>query len=92
MGKIANLLADRIYITDDNPRRENPVNIRRDILKHCKRALDIADRKIAMRVAMRTIQPKDILLVVGKGHENYQIIGQNYFYLSDRIELKKYLQ
>ena len=91
MGKIANRLADDVYVTDDNPRTEDALIIRKRILDHCKKGLNIGNRKLAIKFAMNKIKCNDIFLVLGKGHENYQIIGKNHFPFSDHIEVEKYL-
>ena len=75
MGKIANDLADEIFVTDDNPRNEEASLIRLEILTTCKRATQIADRKEAIEKAIATMKEGDTLLIAGKGHEDYQIIG-----------------
>ncbi len=74
MGLIANKYASRIYITDDNPRNENPSSIRKNILKYCPRATEISDRKKAIKLAIKQIKMNEILIVAGKGHEKIQII------------------
>jgi UDP-N-acetylmuramoyl-L-alanyl-D-glutamate--2,6-diaminopimelate ligase len=75
MGEIAERLADKVIVTDDNPRSENPAAIRREILAGCKRAHEIGDRAEAIRAAVGGLQAGDILVVAGKGHETYQIVG-----------------
>jgi UDP-N-acetylmuramoyl-L-alanyl-D-glutamate--2,6-diaminopimelate ligase len=85
MGEIACEYADHVIITDDNPRNEDPKSIRQDILKFCnEKALEIASRKEAINFAMSKLQPGDNLLIAGKGHENYQIIGKDVFDFSDK--------
>lgn len=73
MGEIAQKLADFVYITDDNPRSEDPSKIRGDILLGCAKAEEIPDRKKAIESAIDQMQLGDILVVAGKGHENYQL-------------------
>jgi UDP-N-acetylmuramoyl-L-alanyl-D-glutamate--2,6-diaminopimelate ligase len=75
MGEIAERLADRVIVTDDNPRGENPAAIRREILAACKRATEIADRADAIRAAIAGLSQGDLLVIAGKGHETYQIVG-----------------
>ena len=75
MGAMANGLADQVFITDDNPRFENPEHIRRDILSTVPEAGNIAERRDAIFEAVSSLQDGDILLVAGKGHEQGQIIG-----------------
>ncbi len=80
MGKIAATLADLAIITDDNPRTEDPVEIRAEMLagipqSHLPTVLNIGDRRDAIRHAVRTLQNGDILVIAGKGHEDGQIVG-----------------
>lgn len=72
MGAIARDLADRVYVTDDNPRSENPSAIRAAILAACPGAEDIGDRRAAIAAAMQAAGPDDLVLVAGKGHETGQ--------------------
>ena len=74
MALIANKYADKIYITDDNPRNENPSKIRKNILKHCPRAIEISDRRKAIKLAIKELKMNEILIVAGKGHEKFQIL------------------
>ena len=91
MGKIASIYADNIYLTDDNPRFENPANIRKDIKKgiNAKKIIEISNRAIAISKAIKKLKSGDILLVAGKGHENTQEIGKKKIKFSDRIEILK---
>jgi UDP-N-acetylmuramoyl-L-alanyl-D-glutamate--2,6-diaminopimelate ligase len=75
MGAIAQKLADRIIVTDDNPRSEEPATIRRAILAACPKAEEIGDREAAIRAALSAIAPGDLVLIAGKGHERGQIVG-----------------
>lgn len=75
MGRIAGELADRVIVTDDNPRSEDPAAIRRAILAACPNATEIGDRGEAIAAAVRLLAPGDVLLVAGKGHETGQIVG-----------------
>lgn len=84
MGKVATIYSDEIIITDDNPRGENPAEIRKDILKQCKGAIEIAHRDKAIEFAISQLKPGDNLLIAGKGHENYQIIGDKTIKFSDK--------
>ncbi|PPR47231.1 MAG: UDP-N-acetylmuramoyl-L-alanyl-D-glutamate--2,6-diaminopimelate ligase [Alphaproteobacteria bacterium MarineAlpha5_Bin9] len=74
MGLIANKYAKNIYVTDDNPRYENPNKIREEILKYCKRAKNISNRKDAILSSLKNLKSKSILIIAGKGHEKFQII------------------
>jgi UDP-N-acetylmuramoyl-L-alanyl-D-glutamate--2,6-diaminopimelate ligase len=75
MGEIAKQHANMIIVTDDNPRTELPEEIRKEILLGCEDAKEIADRKQAIAHAVQSLGKGDVLLIAGKGHENYQIIG-----------------
>ena len=84
MGRIANLYANRIYVTDDNPRFEDSSKIRKSILKHCKNhAIEIPERKKAIENAIYDLKKNEILIIAGKGHENFQIINSNSYPLDD---------
>ena len=83
MGAIAAENADHIIVTDDNPRSENPAAIRAAILAAAKGATDIADRDEAIRAGISALQPGDVLLIAGKGHETGQIVGDKVLPFSD---------
>ena len=74
MGKIANEYCNKIYLTDDNPRKENPKKIRSQIKINIKKKklFEIPSRKEAISKSIKDLNPGDILLVAGKGHERYQ--------------------
>jgi UDP-N-acetylmuramoyl-L-alanyl-D-glutamate--2,6-diaminopimelate ligase len=76
MGQVAMSLADRVYVTDDNPRNEAPADIRRAILAAAPGAIEIANRHCAIEVAIADTRPGDLLVIAGKGHETGQIIGR----------------
>jgi UDP-N-acetylmuramoyl-L-alanyl-D-glutamate--2,6-diaminopimelate ligase len=92
MGKIAQDLADYVIVTDDNPRNEDPKDIRASILAACPEAQDIADRHKAIRIAVEHLVKGDCLLIAGKGHEAGQIIGDTVLPFDDRIEAREALQ
>lgn len=77
MGRIASDLADLVIVTDDNPRTEKAEEIRAQILATCdmSKTTEINDRKIAIEKAVSMLEAGDILILAGKGHEKYQIIG-----------------
>jgi UDP-N-acetylmuramoyl-L-alanyl-D-glutamate--2,6-diaminopimelate ligase len=75
MGRVAARLADRVYVTDDNPRNEEPAEIRHAILAGAPDAIEIADRHRAIEVAIANIRPGDLLVIAGKGHETGQTVG-----------------
>ena len=84
MGRIANLYANRIYITDDNPRFEDSSKIRQSILKYCKNhAIEIPERKKAIINAIDDLKKNEILIIAGKGHEKFQIIRDISYPLDD---------
>ena len=86
MGKIAERYSDKIYLTDDNPRYENPNKIRRDIKIGIKKAIieEIPNRKHAIDKAIQDLKTGDLLLVAGKGHEKTQDYGKKKLFFSDR--------
>ncbi len=81
MGKIASDLADFVIVTDDNPRTENPEEIRKEIFSACNLAktIEIENRFDAIKQAISRLEANDILIIAGKGHEKYQIINQEKF-------------
>jgi UDP-N-acetylmuramoyl-L-alanyl-D-glutamate--2,6-diaminopimelate ligase len=83
MGAIAAENADRVIVTDDNPRSENPIAIRTAILAAAKGAQEIGDRAQAIRTAIDELEEGDALVVAGKGHEIGQIIGDKVLHFSD---------
>jgi UDP-N-acetylmuramoyl-L-alanyl-D-glutamate--2,6-diaminopimelate ligase len=91
MGQIAYRIADEVIITDDNPRSEDPAQIRLDILAGAPLAREIGNREEAIIKSINNLQIGDILLIAGKGHENYQIIGDKRIEFSDIKISKKQL-
>jgi UDP-N-acetylmuramoyl-L-alanyl-D-glutamate--2,6-diaminopimelate ligase len=83
MGAIATDNADSVIVTDDNPRSESPAAIRAAILNTAKGAREIGDRASAIRTAIAELEPGDVLLIAGKGHETGQIIGDRTLPFSD---------
>jgi UDP-N-acetylmuramoyl-L-alanyl-D-glutamate--2,6-diaminopimelate ligase len=77
MGKIASDNADKVIITDDNPRMEDASLIRQDVLLGAKNAIEISPRKQAINYAISNANKNDIIVIAGKGHEKYQLIGNN---------------
>ncbi len=87
MGDVAEKLSDIVFVTSDNPRTENPQAIADDILKNIKSSSKVhlvLERRDALLKALNLCQEKDILLVAGKGHETYQIIGERKVSFDDR--------
>ena len=75
--------ADRVIVTDDNPRSENSATIRAAILAAAPGATEIGDRAEAIRAGVSSLQRGDVLLVAGKGHETGQIVGDRVLPFSD---------
>ncbi len=86
MGKIACTYSDKIYLTDDNPRYENPKKIRGEIKKGIKKTkvIEISNRTRAIAESIKDLKTGNILLVAGKGHEKSQDFGNKKIYFSDR--------
>ena len=84
MGAIALEKADRVIVTDDNPRSEDPASIRAAILAAAPGALEIGDRRSAIGQAVADLGPGDVLLIAGKGHETGQIVGNKVLPFSDQ--------
>jgi len=93
MGSVADELADRIIVTDDNPRSENPQAITRAIASGIKtRPVQVIhDRGEAIGTALNEARAADVVLIAGKGHEDYQIYGETRRSFSDRREAQRYL-
>lgn len=84
MGAVASQLAHRLVVTSDNPRTEDPMAIIQDILKGIEgEAVVEPDRREAIRLALGMAQPGDAVLIAGKGHEDYQIVGDKVFPFDD---------
>lgn len=92
MGKIATELSDYVIFTNDNPRTEEPENIMKDILAGVEKDNYevILDRREAIKKGIDNFEQDDILLILGKGHENYQIIGKTKHHLDDAEEVLNY--
>ena len=93
MGNIATTLSDYTIFTSDNPREEDPVAIIDDILKGVKTKDNyevVVDRKEAIKRALDIMEKDDIVLLLGKGHENYQVIGKEKQHLDDAEEVLNY--
>ena len=93
MGKIAEDLADKVVVTSDNPRSEDPQQIITDILTGIKslnsdKVVVEIDRKKAIEHAMKIAKPSDVIVVAGKGHEDYQILKNETIHFDDREEVK----
>ena len=88
MSMIANKYANKVYLTDDNPRNENANLIRKILKKYCPKSKNISNRRLAIQTAILDMREKDILIIAGKGHEKYQII-KNKKYLFDDFKVAK---
>ena len=90
MAKIAQKYCDKIYVTDDNPRRENPKKIRKDITRELdnKNYFEIGNRSKAIEFAIQNSLPNELILVAGKGHETTQDYGNKIINISDKSIIK----
>ena len=84
MGEISVRLADKAYITDDNPRSEDPASIRREMLAAAPGAEEIGDRGAAIATAVAALGSGDVLVIAGKGHESGQTVGGQVLPFDDR--------
>lgn len=95
MGRISQQLSDYTVLTSDNPRTEEPRQIIRDIeggmIKDRNNFIALIDRADAIRYALHQAQPQDVVVIAGKGHETYQILGQEKLYFSDKEMVLRYL-
>lgn len=101
MGRIAGKMANKVFVTSDNPRTEDPEEIVKEVAAGVK---EIAaekpglsyivepDRRTAIQMAIREAKPGDIVLIAGKGHENYQILKDKTIHFDDREEARKALR
>jgi UDP-N-acetylmuramoyl-L-alanyl-D-glutamate--2,6-diaminopimelate ligase len=85
MGAVASKLSDLVIVTDDNPRTEDPAQIRREVLAGAPGATEIGGRREAIAEAIRIARSGDIVLVAGKGHEQGQIIGDRVLPFDDVV-------
>lgn len=96
MGEIAARLADRVIVTDDNPRNEDPAAIRQAVLAGCgafqAEVVEVAERGLAIAHALSLAQPGDAVLVAGKGHEQVQLLTDGAHPFDDRAVAREALQ
>ena len=95
MGKIAEDLSNLVIVTSDNPRSEDPKQIISDILSGIKNTSNIiveADRKIAIETAVKKANKNDVIVIAGKGHEDYQILKDKTIHFDDREEVRRALE
>ncbi len=96
MGNIASTLSNQVIFTSDNPRTENPEKIIKDIeagisVENIKKTISITDRRQAIKTACKLAKKDDIILIAGKGHETYQIIGKEKSDFDDFKIVQEYL-
>jgi len=89
MAKVACNMSDFVFITSDNPREENPIEIAKDVEAGAKEINKtnykvVIDRKLAIQEAISIAKTNDVILIAGKGHENYQIVGREKIHFDDR--------
>jgi len=93
MGKVAKKYCRKIFVTDDNPRNEDPKKIRNSIIKGCKTlAVNIGNRERAIEKAIKELESNEILLVAGKGHEKTQDYGNKIINFSDKKVIRKIIK
>ncbi|MEM9733555.1 MAG: UDP-N-acetylmuramoyl-L-alanyl-D-glutamate--2,6-diaminopimelate ligase [Pseudomonadota bacterium] len=92
MGEIAGRLADKVIVTDDNPRSEDAATVRSEILAACAGAQEIGDRAEAIRYAIAQMGQGDSLIIAGKGHEEGQIVGDVTLPFSDHAVAREALK
>jgi len=95
MGKIASNLADQVIITSDNPRTEDPEAIVKQVyqgIENKKKVALFTDRKEAIKHALEKAKEKDTVIIAGKGHEDYQILGKRKIHFSDREEVERFFK
>ena len=90
MAKIADTYCKKIYVTDDNPRKEKPEKIRKEIIKNLKKTINynVGNRAEAIKTAILNAEPNEVILVAGKGHENEQIYKNKIIKISDKQIIK----
>ncbi|MBC8065021.1 MAG: UDP-N-acetylmuramoyl-L-alanyl-D-glutamate--2,6-diaminopimelate ligase, partial [Chlorobia bacterium] len=95
MAKAASERSDITVVTSDNPRTEDPQSILNEVLTGIvpgRESIDIIDRREAIAHAIKIAQPGDVVVIAGKGHENYQIIGRTKYPMDDRLMAKEALE
>ena len=93
MGRIASQYADTVVLTNDNPRREDPEVIAEEVLQGMPNGVKpaiILDRRAAIEHALSHASKQDIVLIAGKGHEDYQIIGDKKYPFSDQAVVHEF--
>ena len=94
MGEVASCNSDHVFLTNDNPRGENPMGIIEDIQQGIVSDINVTvelDRSEAIALAIAKADRSDVVVVAGKGHENYQLVGEQKFTFSDQAWVERYL-
>lgn len=96
MAAIAARYADWVYVTSDNPRTENPEAIVDEVMDGIPasmraRTVRVVDRRAAIQAAIQAVRPKDVVLIAGKGHEDYQLVGTEKRPFDDRLVAREAL-
>lgn len=94
MGRVASQRSDVIIVTSDNPRKENPKAIIEQVMAGVEKGVEVyseVDRRKAIVMGLDLARPGDIVLVAGKGHETYQVVGDTKSHLDDREEIENYI-
>ncbi len=91
MARIADKFCKKIYITDDNPRNENPAKIRHELFKHIHRnkVFNVGKRALAIKKAILNADDQELILIAGKGHEERQVYKNKIIYISDKKIIKE---
>ena len=95
MGRIASELSDITVVTSDNPRKEEPGAIIDEVMAGVQKGTAVhreADRRVAIGKALAMARPGDVVLVAGKGHEDYQVIGERKDHFDDREEVENFIR
>jgi UDP-N-acetylmuramoyl-L-alanyl-D-glutamate--2,6-diaminopimelate ligase len=95
MGKIASSMSDLLVVTSDNPRNEEPEAIIEQILGGVIPGAEVVtepDRRAGIRKGLDAARPGDVVLVAGKGHETYQVVGTTRSHFDDREEVEDYIR
>ena len=83
MAQIAKKHSNKVYITDDNPRNEDPKKIRKTLKKYCENAYEYSSRKEAIKKAINNLSKNSNLIIAGKGHEKIQIYSNKIIKFDD---------
>ena len=95
MGRIASELSDLTIVTSDNPRKEDPESIIDEIIRGVvpgRNVRRVVDRRTAIRTALGEAQPGDVVLIAGKGHEDYQVVGEAKSHFDDREQIERWIR